>query len=112
MQAGLAWSDFYLWDARPAYYGYYDRVARTGVAPQGKSFNATVDALTTHALQLYLLRPSDEGRDRLEAKAGVLERRRQHQEMRHEERHHERGDEKQGTPGREHARPGAAVSAR
>ncbi len=65
VQQGLAWSDFYLWDARPASFGYYDRVARTGVAPQGKSFNATVDALTTHALQLYMMRPSDEGRDRL-----------------------------------------------
>jgi len=75
VQQGLAWSDFYMWDARPATFGYYDRVARTGVAPQGKSFNATVDALTTHALQLYAMRPSDEGRDRLEALgANMLDR--------------------------------------
>jgi mannose/cellobiose epimerase-like protein (N-acyl-D-glucosamine 2-epimerase family) len=67
VQQGLAWTDFYMWDARPDVFGYYDRVARTGVAPQGKSFNATVDALTTHALQLFLMRPSDEARDRLDA---------------------------------------------
>jgi mannose/cellobiose epimerase-like protein (N-acyl-D-glucosamine 2-epimerase family) len=66
LQQGMAWNEAHLWDARPDVFGYYDRVARTGTAPQGKSFNATVDALTTHALQLYLQTGDAAHRARLE----------------------------------------------
>ena len=52
---GYDYNETALWDSRPEYFGYYDRTNRGGTAPSGKSFNATVDAVTTHALQLYLL---------------------------------------------------------
>lgn len=44
-----------LWDSSPSYFGYYDYVAANGTNPTDKSFNATVDAVTTHVLHLYLL---------------------------------------------------------
>jgi mannose/cellobiose epimerase-like protein (N-acyl-D-glucosamine 2-epimerase family) len=43
------------WDSRSAYFGYYDHTRFDGSTPDGKSFNATVDALTTHLLHLYLM---------------------------------------------------------
>jgi mannose/cellobiose epimerase-like protein (N-acyl-D-glucosamine 2-epimerase family) len=43
------------WDNRPDYFGYYDRTNYSGTAAWDKSFNATVDAITTHLLYLYLL---------------------------------------------------------
>ncbi len=41
------------WDDRTGFEGYYDRVDYNGSDPSGKSFNATVDAITTHGLALY-----------------------------------------------------------
>ena len=55
-----------LWDRTSGREGYYDRVNRTGSFRTGKSFNATVDALTTHAIALWMLRGREEYRVRLE----------------------------------------------
>lgn len=44
-----------LWDNRPDYLGYYDKGSYNWTNVTGKSFNATVDAITTHLLNLYLL---------------------------------------------------------
>ena len=38
----------YYWDDRPGYLGYYDKTNYTGQTASDKSFNATVDAITTH----------------------------------------------------------------
>jgi hypothetical protein len=43
------------WDAKPDVFGYYDRTNADGTNPSGKSFNATVDAITTHVIHLYLI---------------------------------------------------------
>lgn len=48
---GLEYNNTVLWDARAGKEGYFDRVDWRSQNPTGKSFNATVDALTTHALQ-------------------------------------------------------------
>lgn len=42
------------WDDRPGFEGYFDRVEHDGSQPAGKSFNATVDAITTHLIPLSL----------------------------------------------------------
>jgi mannose/cellobiose epimerase-like protein (N-acyl-D-glucosamine 2-epimerase family) len=52
---GYAWMEEHMWDSREGYEGYYDRVSYTGSDPNGKSFNATVDAITTHVLLLQLM---------------------------------------------------------
>ncbi len=52
---GLAYNDSTLWDDRPGLEGYFDRVDWQSQNPAGKGFNATVDALTTHALQQQVL---------------------------------------------------------
>ncbi len=44
-----------LWDSRPDYFGYYDHSNADWTGKAGKSFNATVDAITTHLLSLYLI---------------------------------------------------------
>ena len=54
-----------LWDDRPAYFGYYDYGNFNWTYLSGKSFNATVDAITTHLLYLYLLTEDQSYRDRL-----------------------------------------------
>jgi len=43
------------WDGDPANFGYFDKVSRSGVQGNDKSFNATVDAVTTHLWNLWLL---------------------------------------------------------
>ncbi|NNF57255.1 MAG: T9SS type A sorting domain-containing protein [Rhodothermaceae bacterium] len=65
LDQGMAHLDEHFWDDRTDLFGYYDRTSRTGSGPTDKSFNATVDAITTHALQLYLLTGEDRYRDRL-----------------------------------------------
>ena len=44
-----------LWDSRERHEGYYDTADPDWENPRGKSFNATVDALTTHVLALHQL---------------------------------------------------------
>jgi mannose/cellobiose epimerase-like protein (N-acyl-D-glucosamine 2-epimerase family) len=55
LNESYAWNDAKLWDARPDKFGYYDYALANGASPTDKSFNATVDAITTHLLHLYLL---------------------------------------------------------
>jgi mannose/cellobiose epimerase-like protein (N-acyl-D-glucosamine 2-epimerase family) len=44
-----------LWDTDPVNFGYYDYTSRSWSSKNDKSFNATVDAITTHLLYLYLM---------------------------------------------------------
>jgi len=44
-----------LWDTDPVKFGYYDYTSRSWSSKNDKSFNATVDAITTHLLYLYLM---------------------------------------------------------
>ncbi len=71
---GLEYNNTVLWDARPGHEGYFDRVDWRSQNPAGKSFNATVDALTTHALQEAQMY-GGQNRDRLERLAlNILDR--------------------------------------
>jgi mannose/cellobiose epimerase-like protein (N-acyl-D-glucosamine 2-epimerase family) len=54
-----------LWDDRPIYFGYYDYGNFNWTYLSGKSFNATVDAITTHLLYLYLLTEDQSYKNRL-----------------------------------------------
>ncbi len=61
-----------VWDASSSA-GYYDSASYDWSTRWGKSFNATVDAITTHVLHLYLLTGDDAYRTRLLAlKANIL----------------------------------------
>jgi mannose/cellobiose epimerase-like protein (N-acyl-D-glucosamine 2-epimerase family) len=51
---GYAKNDAQLWDHRPQYAGYFHAVNSDWSMGSGKSFNATVDAITTHLLTLVL----------------------------------------------------------
>ncbi len=55
LMAGYNHMENHLWDGRPQYFGYYDYGSYNWVTLSGKSFNATVDAITTHLLYLYLM---------------------------------------------------------
>jgi mannose/cellobiose epimerase-like protein (N-acyl-D-glucosamine 2-epimerase family) len=54
------------WDTRSAYLGYYDKASFNNQNVWDKSFNATVDAITTHLLYLYLMNEDLAYRSRLE----------------------------------------------
>jgi mannose/cellobiose epimerase-like protein (N-acyl-D-glucosamine 2-epimerase family) len=54
LQKGYNDLELHLWDSRPDYFGYYDYGSFNWGIRSGKSFNATVDAVTTHLLTLYL----------------------------------------------------------
>jgi mannose/cellobiose epimerase-like protein (N-acyl-D-glucosamine 2-epimerase family) len=66
LRRGYAALDQAWWDSRPGQSGYYDNVTYNGATRSGKSFNATVDAITTHVLALYLLTGEDEFKTRLQ----------------------------------------------
>jgi len=66
LNKSLAFNENALWDSREDYFGYYDNVSRTTTIKNGKSFNATVDAITTHLLYLYLLTKKEQYLTRLE----------------------------------------------
>jgi mannose/cellobiose epimerase-like protein (N-acyl-D-glucosamine 2-epimerase family) len=55
----------YYWDSRPGFEGYYDQTNYTTTTAWNKSFNATVDAITTHLLYLYLMTEEEVYKDRL-----------------------------------------------
>jgi mannose/cellobiose epimerase-like protein (N-acyl-D-glucosamine 2-epimerase family) len=55
LMKSVAYNEAKLWDASTSFFGYYDYVSANGTNPTDKSFNATVDAVTTHMLHLYLL---------------------------------------------------------
>ncbi|MBN2602229.1 MAG: AGE family epimerase/isomerase [Candidatus Marinimicrobia bacterium] len=54
------------WDSRIGYEGYFDETNFNGTNRFNKSFNATVDAVTTHLLYLYLLTQEEKYLLRLE----------------------------------------------
>jgi len=54
-----------LWDSRPEFQGYYDHTNYTFTSKTGKSFNATVDAITTHLLYMYLMTKDVQYKNRL-----------------------------------------------
>ncbi len=54
-----------LWDNDPQNFGYFDNVSRSFNSRTGKSFNATVDATTTHLLSLYLMTNDQKYLDKL-----------------------------------------------
>ncbi|NQV38670.1 MAG: AGE family epimerase/isomerase [Candidatus Marinimicrobia bacterium] len=62
---GYQWIEDVYWDNRAGYEGYYDVANHSGTSAWGKSFNATVDAITTHLLYLYLMTEDDSYLDRL-----------------------------------------------
>ncbi len=55
LMKGYANNDTKLWDANASTEGYYDDVTFDWSVRTGKTFNATVDAVTTHVLALYLM---------------------------------------------------------
>ncbi|MFA6470156.1 MAG: AGE family epimerase/isomerase, partial [Bacteroidota bacterium] len=69
LMKGYAYNESKLWDSSPANFGYYDYVSANGTGPTNKSFNATVDALTTHVLHLYLLTGEEQYKTRMLALA-------------------------------------------
>ena len=56
----------YYWDSRPLYHGYYDKTNYSNQVASDKSFNATVDAITTHLLYLYLMTKDEVYKTRLQ----------------------------------------------
>jgi mannose/cellobiose epimerase-like protein (N-acyl-D-glucosamine 2-epimerase family) len=69
---GLAHLEDTFWDDRPGFEGYYDRTNRDNTNPRGKSFNATVDAVTTHLLLQDLMTGEPACRQRLQVLAGQM----------------------------------------
>ena len=55
LQKGYEFDEAHFWDNDAAHYGYFNLVNRDGSNGSGKSFNATVDAVTTHLYNMYLL---------------------------------------------------------
>jgi len=55
----------YYWDDRPGFEGYYDQTNYNNTTAWDKSFNATVDAITTHLLYLYLMTKQEIYKQRL-----------------------------------------------
>jgi len=64
--------DTKMWDSNPARYGYYDRANLDMTNPSGKGFTATVDALTTHAMQIDLLWPTAASEQRIVDLANIV----------------------------------------
>lgn len=69
---GYAHNENFYWDNRPSYLGYYDTADFDGLDGRNKSFNATVDAITTHILYLYLLTGDQTYKNRLEQLADQI----------------------------------------
>jgi mannose/cellobiose epimerase-like protein (N-acyl-D-glucosamine 2-epimerase family) len=65
LMKGYQSNEKHLWDSRAQYFGYYDTAANNWSNIRAKSFNGTVDAITTHLLHLYLLTGSDTYKTRL-----------------------------------------------
>ncbi|MGB5287321.1 MAG: AGE family epimerase/isomerase [Ignavibacteriaceae bacterium] len=56
----------YYWESRLAYHGYFDKTDFNNLNARDKSFNATVDAITTHLLYLYLMTKEEVYKNRLQ----------------------------------------------
>lgn len=54
-----------LWDDRPEYYGYYSEANLDWSNKNAKTFSATVDGITTHALYMYLMTKDEKYKERL-----------------------------------------------
>ena len=67
--AGYQNLENYYWDNRSGFTGYYDQVSYNNQNPVNKSFNATVDAITTHLLYLYLITRDNTYKTRLQEMA-------------------------------------------
>ncbi|GAB4167589.1 MAG: hypothetical protein Kow00108_00050 [Calditrichia bacterium] len=68
-------NETYLWDNHETLFGYYDYANDQMRNPIDKSFNATVDAITTHLLQLYLITGDQQYLNRLnELGQNILDR--------------------------------------
>ncbi len=52
---GYESNETHLWDSGPTSEGYFDNASADWSVRTGKSFNATVDAVTTHLLTMYLM---------------------------------------------------------
>lgn len=65
LQTGRVFNETKIWDSNPSQFGYFDQIDYTSTFAGSKSFNATVDALTTHAIQLYLATGEEQYRVRL-----------------------------------------------
>ncbi len=61
-----------LWDAAPCTEGYFDNATDNWSSRSGKSFNATVDAVTTHILSLCLMTQDTVYRTRLKQLADQM----------------------------------------
>jgi len=66
LMRGYQHLDDIYWDTRPAYLGYYDKADFNNQNSRDKSFNATVDAITTNLLSLYLMTESDTYKERMQ----------------------------------------------
>lgn len=75
LMQGVSTNDEHLWDSSSQSFGYFDYASAAWQSPTGKSFNATVDAITTHELALYLLTGDDRYKTRLLQLADNMENR-------------------------------------
>jgi mannose/cellobiose epimerase-like protein (N-acyl-D-glucosamine 2-epimerase family) len=62
---GYSNSENHLWDTDAQAFGYFDNGSYDWSSVSGKSFNATVDAITTNVLELYLLTEDNSYKNRL-----------------------------------------------
>lgn len=58
-------SETKLWDSRSNSLGYFDNLKYDQTGQSGKSFNSTMDALTTHLIHLYLVTKDDKYKNRI-----------------------------------------------
>ncbi len=66
LMSGYQHLENYFWDNRTSYKGYFDKTDYNTQNPRNKSFNATVDAITTHLLYLYLMTEDNSYKERLQ----------------------------------------------
>lgn len=64
-EKGYQYNENVLWDSNASSFGYYNSVSRNGATRTGKTFNSTVDAVTTHLLNMYLLTGEQKYKTRL-----------------------------------------------
>jgi len=65
LNKGIESNEVHLWDTDEINFGYFDYGNSTWALRYNKSFNATVDAITTHILNLYSLTNDEYYKDRL-----------------------------------------------
>jgi len=65
MKKGYDFNESKLWDSNANSLGYFDQINRAGSTKIGKTFNSTVDAITTHLLNLYLMTGEEKYKTRM-----------------------------------------------